>query len=246
MVYTPSALNLTGASQSDPHHAPAIAERTQTFTTLFQCDDGRVGDARHRLPSSPLLEAAFTAFARGTLIATTRGPVAVEDLHPGMNIITNERGPSPLLWIGSTMLRPGDAPDAPPRLIRIMTGALGIARPMVDLMTGPGARIAQRASGRAGQVLRPVHNLIDGNHIIALRPPGAVEMYHIALRRHATITAAGLALETYHPGPGFDAALSHQQLAAFVALFPHIRRPADFASLAHPRGPLGPGRRAVA
>ncbi len=252
MVYTPSALNLVATLRTRPQPAPPVAARDQTsqpgqtVTTLFQHSNGSVEEARHTVPASPIFAAAFSAFARGTLIATTHGPVAVEDLRPGMKILTNERGPSPLLWIGAMSLRPADMPGGPARLTRIMTGALGMGRPMVDLMTGPGARIVQRGNGHSGRVLRPVQDLIDGTSIIALSPPGAVQLYHIGLHRHATITAAGLALETYHPGPGFEAALTHQQLAQFIAMFPHVRRPSDFGSLAHPRGPLGDSSRFVA
>ncbi len=136
-------------------------------------------------------------------------------------------------------LRPALSQASPVRLTRIMTGALGLGRPMVDLMTGPGARIAQRSSTQYDQILRPVHDLIDGNSVISVTPPGAVHLYHIALQRHATMTAAGLTLETYHPGPGFETALTQQHLAQFIALFPYVRRPSDFGGLAYRRGPLG-------
>lgn len=256
MVYTPSAQSLTGALRGKPvpdtptprHRAPASGPppSDQTVRILFQHSDGSIEEARHHVPDSPVFAAAFSAFAHGTLIATTRGPVAVEDLHPGMKILTNERGPSPLLWIGSMTLRPAQIQGSPAHLTRIMTGALGMDRPMVDLMTGPGARIVRRGPPHSEQILRPVHDLIDGNSIIAVSPPGTVQLYHIALRRHATITAAGLTVETYHPGPGFEAALTQQHLAQFIALFPHIRRPSDFGSLAHPRGPLGNVNRYIA
>ncbi|HEY9038822.1 MAG TPA: Hint domain-containing protein [Roseovarius sp.] len=243
MVYTPPVRSPVSASRVPP--APAAptpqrgaSERRQTVATLFQRSDGRIGEARHTVPAVPEFTAAFSAFAHGTLITTAHGPVAVEDLRPGMAILTNERGPEALLWIGSMLLRPGDMPDGQTRLSRITTDALGPGRPMVDLMAGPDARIVQRGSGPSGQVLRPVNDLVDGNSVIALSPPGPVHLYHIALRRHATITAAGLAVETYHPGPGFETAVTLHRLSEFLALFPHIHRPSDFGSLAHPRRPL--------
>jgi hypothetical protein len=198
--------------------------------------DGSVHSTRHVAPATPVFEAAFAAFARGTLITTTRGPVAIEDLDPGMKIVTIERGPSPLLWIGSTSVRPSQGNG--PSLTRIMAEALGMGRPMSDLLAGPGARLLQRNAVKGEQVLRPIRELIDGTHVIELRPPSAVQLYHIALHRHATITAAGLEMETYHPGPGFENTLPHHQFAPFMALFPHIDRPSDFGSLAHPRCPL--------
>lgn len=246
MVYTPSALSLASAMRANSGYGdpvpsssmpnPRTAQATRTYEIIHLRRDGAICRARHIAPATPAFEAAFTAFARGTLITTTRGPVAIEDLEPGMKIVTNERGPSPLLWIGSTSVRPSQGNG--PSLTRIMSDALGMGRPMSDLMTGHGARILHRSAMTGEQALRPVRDLIDGTHVIELRPPSAVQLYHIALHRHATITAAGLEVETYHPGPGFENVLPHQQFAQFMALFPHVQRPSDFGALTHPRQPL--------
>ncbi|QIE45898.1 hypothetical protein G5B38_10360 [Pseudohalocynthiibacter aestuariivivens] len=250
MVYTPSALNLVSAMRAEAGFAEEYtslrgmrAERAQPmigYDVQYLCGDGQIGSARHRAPATAPFLDAFSAFARGTLIATTQGPVAVEDLSPGMKLITNERGPSPLLWVGAMTLRPDACAfgESGPRLFRIMAEALGMARPMTDLMTGPGARILQRTPGRRDQSLRPVRDMLDGMQVIELRPPSAVQMYHLLLPRHATITAAGLSVETFHPGPGFDQSMTYDDLAQFIGLFPHIRKPVDFGSLAHPRAPL--------
>ncbi|MEB8387610.1 Hint domain-containing protein [Rhodobacteraceae bacterium KMM 6894] len=246
MVYTPSPPSLQGAIRATSGYAdpaPNITPNrrdevpTRTYNVSFLRRDGSVHSARHVAPATPAFEAAFTAFARGTLITTTNGPVAIEDLEPGLKIVTSERGPSPLLWIGSISVRPSQGSG--PGLTRIMSDALGMGRPMSDLMTGPGARILHRNASTGEQTLRPIRDLIDGMQVIELRPPSAVQLYHIALQRHATITAAGLEVETYHPGPSFENILQYQQFAQFMSLFPHINRPSDFGSLAHPRRPLG-------
>ncbi|RKF16101.1 hypothetical protein D6850_00570 [Roseovarius spongiae] len=250
MVYTPSAQSLRRATPAD-NGAPQrmvrpLDTRAGGERAVFSCDvqylrrDGSIGAAHHRVPRTPPFLDAFTAFARGALIATTAGPVAVEDLTPGMWLHTNERGPSPLLWVGAMTMRPAACAreDAAPRLVRVMPDALGIGRPMADFMAGPGARIMRRIPGLLDETLYPVTDLVDGTHAIELRPPGAVHLYHLALHRHATITAAGLHVETFHPGPGFDQNLGAADLALFLGLFPHVSRPVDFGSLAHPRGPL--------
>ena len=51
-------------------------------------EDGSVHETENIGPATPVFEKAFSAFARGTLIKTTTGPVAVEDLEPGMMLIT--------------------------------------------------------------------------------------------------------------------------------------------------------------
>ena len=247
MVYTPSALNLLNSMQSEAGFAdPRLDARpgrrgagdhpTQAYDISYLSRTGEICRLRQMAPDLPLFQAAFTAFARGTLIATASGPTAVEDLLPGDKIITNERGPSPLMWVGSITMHPSERDG--PSLTRIKSAALGLGRPLSDLMTGPGARILQRLPGMAEEVLRPVRDMLDGMQVIELRPPSAVQLYHIALRRHATVTAAGLAMETFHPGPGFENTLPYQHFDQFMALFPHVARPADFGALAHPRQPL--------
>lgn len=247
MVYTPSALSLenalraeTGRAGAAPlsarsHHRPGPSRRIYEMSWLRR--DGAVENARQSAPAKPAFEAAFSAFARGTMIATSTGVVAVEDLRPGMQIVTHERGPSPLLWVGSMSLMPEEGDDTPP-LTRVMADAFGMGRPMPDFLAGPGARLMQNTAGFTEQTLRPMHDFQDGMNVIAVRPPSPVQLYHIALHRHATITVAGLTAETFHPGPGFENIMSHEICAQFMALFPHMRRPTEFGGLAHPRQPL--------
>ena len=157
---------------------------------------------------------------------------------PGMLIQTRERGPSPLLWIGSMQIASDVlAPTAP--LTRVMTDAFGLGRPSPDFLAGPGARLMHRTTGEPGDnSLRSVQSFVDGHAVIALRPPSPVRVYHLVLRRHATITAAGLTTESFHPGAGFNSIVSYETSVRFMALFPHLRKTSEFGSLAHPRQPL--------
>lgn len=156
MVYTPSALNLLNSMQSDtgfanPRMDASLNRRgakehpTQAYDISYLSRTGEICQLRQMAPDLPLFQAAFTAFARGTLIATASGPTAVEDLLPGDKIITNERGPSPLMWVGSMTMRPSERDGL--SLTRITSAALGLGRPLSDLMTGPGARYAGRDAG---------------------------------------------------------------------------------------------------
>lgn len=247
MVYTPSALGLgnsrpsRSSSYADPAPlAPRNAARMGLSRRIYEMSwlrrDGAVETARQSAPALPLFQAAFSAFARGTLIGTASGPVAVEDLTPGMRILTKERGPSPLMWMGSMSHLPDETEaEGEPPLTRIMADAFGMGRPMPDVLAGPGARLMQRLAGATENTLRPVQSFRDGMGVIPVRPPSPVRLYHLALHRHATINVAGLVAETFHPGPGFESTISYEMRAQFMALFPHLRRPSEFGSLAHPR-----------
>ncbi|MCC5975112.1 MAG: Hint domain-containing protein, partial [Rubellimicrobium sp.] len=83
--------------------------------------------------------------------------------------------------------------------------AVGIARPMPDLVLGPSARLAHRAPGIEAMTGKPTafipaRDFIDGDQVIELSPPAPVEVFHLALPRHARLIANGVEVESYHPG----------------------------------------------
>ncbi len=231
------------ANVPQPGRKP-LAMRKYQIASLMS--DGSVRHSDQIGPAMPIFESAFSAFAHGTLITTKDGPVAVEDLVPGMKIQTTDQGLQQLLWVGSMTLVPRteDLTGAPAcRLTRIMSGTYGAGRPQADLMAGPGARVLRRASGQmapsgTGQVFVPARKLVDGENVVEITPPRPVTVYHLCLRRHAIITAAGMDVESFHPGPGFERNIGPKMLILFLSFFPHIRQPRDFGPLAHPRLPL--------
>ncbi len=193
-------------------------------------------------PATPVFEEAFASFAHGTLIQTTQGPVAVEDLYPGILVETAESGPKPLLWVGSMAMRHDtaqlDAHAAP--LIRITADRFGLGRPMPDLMLGPRARLLYRNA--ACQALfgtptafAPARGFVDGHSLIAVTPVSAVRTYHLALDGQQVILANGLEVESYHPGISADTMMDMETRRMFFALFPHARTISDFGAMPVPR-----------
>ena len=210
------------------------------FEVLHQRSDGEVRHTDHVGPAVPAFEAAFSAFAHGSLVTTTRGPVAIEDLEPGMKLITREHGAQPVLWIGAMRLVPeavaSSAHDA--RMTRVMADAFGFTRPERDLMTGPGARILRKGRGEEEPMLVPVRNMSDGVQVIDIVPPSPVMVHHLCLRRHSTILVNGLEMESFHPGAGFERNMGQNMLSLFLSLFPHIQKPEDFGRMAYARQPV--------
>jgi hypothetical protein len=211
--------------------------------------NGDVETSRHVAPATPQFEAAFSAFARGTLMATTQGLCAIEDLLPGMEIETAEFGPRPVMWIGSMTILP-DAPVETPdqtRMTRIMADTFGMGRPMADVMAGPAARLLHRPAAlrelngtgaRSGQVFTPAADFEDGMSTIRITPPRPVTVYHLCLDRHASIKVSGIDMESFHPGLGLEQRMGPNMLSLFLSLFPHIRSLDDFGPLAYPRATL--------
>lgn len=221
----------------------AMVMRKYQISTLRA--DGDIRQSEQIGPALPLFEAAFSAFARGTLIQTAHGPVAIEDLLPGDQIMTAEYGPTRLLWLGSMTLMPKLDGATPPeaRMTRVMPEAFGMGKPMTNMMFGPGARVlapAARLRQQIGdeKILTPVHHLLDGHGVIEIAPPRPVSVYHLCLAKHATINAGGLSVESYHPGSGFERKMGDKMLGLFLSFFPHVKAPHEFGGLAHLRLPL--------
>jgi hypothetical protein len=204
--------------------------------------DGDVIEFSRIVPAVPAFEEAFAAFARGTLFPTDRGLVAVEDLYPGDRLKTVDNGFLPLLWRGSTLIVPGAQGQDPAmgRLTRIAADALGIARPMHDLVLGAHARIVHVNAGitrhtGASSAMIPAADFVDGNNVIEITPPSPIPIYHLALATHERIIANGVEVESYTPGPAPILALRPEYRLLFLACFPHIKDIDDFGTPTLPR-----------
>lgn len=213
---------------------------TRRYEISWLTPDG-VETATRIAPAAAPFEEAFAAFARGTLIATRDGPVAVEDLVPGQEIMTADGGAETLLWLGSMTLFPKTSAEVDPaRLVRLTADCFGLGRPMPDLVLGPHARIllnGARLRSRFGleAAFAPVRALADGVAVIEVAPVAPITVFHLMLPRQAGIRAAGMEIESYHPGPGFAELTDPQTRALFFTLFPHVDRLDQFGAAPVPR-----------
>lgn len=230
---------VTPAPEIRPQRRPAITRR---YEVSWLDKYGEVQGSTRLAPASVPFEEAFSAFARGTLIATDQGQTAVEDLVPGMRIITAEGRIEPLVWIGSMIVYPARAvPEiAPVTMTRITGDAFGEGRPMPDLLLGPQARILfrdPRCRGVCGTdtSYAPARAFVDGDHVISVSPVAPMAVFHLMLRRQGTIRAAGVDVESYHPGLGYGEVIDPQMAGLFLSLFPQVAGFADFGPVAHPR-----------
>ncbi|MEM8775694.1 MAG: Hint domain-containing protein [Pseudomonadota bacterium] len=196
-------------------------------------------------PAKMFFEQAFCAFTHGTPIMTPEGPVAIQDLLPGMRVTTSENEALKICWIGSMTIVPTrfgiDA--APNSLTRVMPDSFGLSRPDTSLLVGPGARFLARPPSmrdtlNAEQVLTPAYELADNMTVINVMPPRPIAVYHLVLEHHAVIKASGIEMESFHPGSSLERTVGPSTLALFLSLFPHITESADFGELQCPRLPL--------
>jgi len=228
-------------TSSQPTEAPAAAMRKRTYEVAALREDGSLYIGQSTAPAIALFENAFSALTHGSLVRTTMGPVAVEDLQPGDLVQTATGEAAELTWVGTSTFSPADAGKRT-TLIRIMPDALGQSRPERSLTVGPGARIlhtppALRGVADGNQLLTPASKLVDGVNVIEITPPTPTRMFHICLSRHAVITVDGIEMETFHPGASAPREVSHSLRDRFISLFPRISHLSDFGPLAHPRAP---------
>lgn len=159
-------------------------------------------------------------FLRGTMIRVPGGEIAVEDLRPGMEVLTYDNGPQTLQWIGSrrTDCTPGTAP------IRFAAGSFGNTR---DLYVSPQHRmvvsgaLAELLFGE-NEVLVKAKDLVNDKTIRPALDLAQAEYFHLLFGSHQILWANGALSESYQPGPetaeGFDA----ETQAEIRELFPDL------------------------
>ncbi len=215
---------------------------TRRYEVSWIDEDGQFESFMRIAPAIPVFEEAFSAFAHGALIATTEGPVAVEDLEPGMGIETAAGTVETLRWLGAITLIP-DAPnadEAPARLYRVTADAFGLARPGADVTLGPAARLMNRdptirnALG-CEAALAPVASFVDGVNVVEINLVSPVRVYHLAFDGHHVIRTGGLEVESYHPGPDAHYSMSREMRDVFLSFFPHIATMQGFGRVLWPR-----------
>ncbi|MGZ9811506.1 Hint domain-containing protein [Pseudoroseicyclus sp. H15] len=205
-------------------------------------DRGDIADFTRLVPAHPVFDEAFSAVARGALLQTDRGTVAIEDVLPGDQIRTAGGEFQTLLWKGSTLIHAhakGQS-HAMRRLIRIPADTLGIAKPMTDLVLGPSARIVRSGAGIRrltghDHALMPASDFIDDLGFIELTPPIPVPVFHLAFEQHERVAVNGLEVESYHPGALLGLGLSSELEELFLSCFPHLRSLEGFGPAALPR-----------
>ncbi|WP_439124898.1 Hint domain-containing protein [Marivita sp.] len=210
---------------------------TRTIEAAALLRDQSISESSFTVPASSTFEACASAFARGTLISTVMGPIAVEDLIPG-DLVETHRGPQPVVWKGTTPYLPDFGGDTTSltHLLRLP----GLGMDQSDLLLGPAARLVVRQERftdllNCDAVLAPASDYIDEDRVLRITPPGPVQLYHFALRRHGIVKANGHELESYHPGRISAAEIGSSVRGMLETMFMHLDDLEAFGDLAFPR-----------
>lgn len=237
------ALRRRGPPDTAPAALRARAPMTRRYEACWLTPSGEIDSSTRIAPAIPLFEEAFSALARGSVVQTDEGPVAIEDIQPGMRALTADGRVETVTWVGSMTIYPGMTSESEGEavtLTRITAEAFGHGRPMPDLVLGPRARLSLRDPRlmRVAGVERafvPARAFLDGVSVIEVTPIAPVSAYHLVLQRQGALRVAGLEVESYHPGEGVEGMIEPRMLSLFLAQFPQIAQLSDFGPMAAPR-----------
>ncbi|UWQ30457.1 Hint domain-containing protein [Leisingera sp. M523] len=160
-------------------------------------------------------------FLRGTMIRVPGGEMRVEDLRPGMEVLTYDNGPQVLQWAGSRRI--ACTPQTAP--IRFAKGSCGNTR---DLYVSPQHRMLVSGSRAEllfgeGEVLVKAKDLVNDSTIRPALEMQEAQYVHLLFGRHQILWADGALSESYQPGPQTAAGFDAGTLAEIRELFPELR-----------------------
>ncbi len=166
--------------------------------------------------------------ARGTLIETEAGPVAVEALRVGDMVRTVDGPFRPVRWLGCRRFSPAELrAHRSLRPVRISAGAFGNDRPARELRVSPQHRVlvtgwrAELFFG-AQEVLVPAKGLINDTTIRVEDEAGWVEYHHVLFDRHEIMLTEGLATESFLPGDYALCGIEGKAREELFKLFPEL------------------------
>ncbi|AHD00822.1 Hint domain-containing protein [Leisingera methylohalidivorans] len=159
-------------------------------------------------------------FLRGTLIRVPGGEIPVEELRPGMEVLTYDNGPQTLQWTGSRKV--ACTPQTAP--IRFARGSCGNTR---DLYVSPQHRMLVRGQKAellfgADEVLIKAKDLVNDSTIRPALDIREAQYVHLLFGRHQILWADGALSESYQPGPQTAADFDSGTLAEIRDLFPEL------------------------
>jgi Ca2+-binding RTX toxin-like protein len=167
-------------------------------------------------------------FTPGTMIATPRGEVAVENLRVGDKVITRDNGLQEIRWLGSKQMGWHEFAAAPHlRPILIKAGSLGDGLPERDMMLSPNHRVLV-ANDRTSLYFDEHEVLVSAKHLIGGRGVQQVESigttyYHIMFDQHEVVLSNGAWTESFQPGDFSLKGLGNAQRNELFELFPELK-----------------------
>ncbi|MDB2407058.1 Hint domain-containing protein [Jannaschia sp.] len=216
-----------GGDDYDTLDLTGVAFKKIDFTSDDR-EDGIITFDDHTTAKFEEIEKVIPCFTPGTLIATPRGEIAVEDLELGDRVITRDNGIQAIRWIGRKDLSAADMVVTEAyRPVMIRKGALGHGLPERDMIVSPQHRVLVVGDEtllyfEEREVLVAAKHLV-GRPGIERMAPRATAYIHVMFDAHQVILSDGAWTESFQPGDASLAGLGDAQREELLSLFPELR-----------------------
>ncbi|MBL4927663.1 Hint domain-containing protein [Fuscibacter oryzae] len=174
------------------------------------------------------IEEIVPCFTPGTLIATPRGEVPVENLRVGDKVITRDDGLQEIRWLGHKDLSWSDlSTHAHLKPVLVTAGSLGDGLPERDMMVSPNHRMLV-ANDRTSlyfdehEVLVAAKHLLSGSRISTVDAAGLTYI-HFMFDRHQVVLSNGTWAESFQPGDYSMKGIGNAQRQELFDLFPELK-----------------------
>ncbi len=174
----------------------------------------------HGITDVGFVHGHIACFVAGARIATARGPIAVEALRPGDQVLTLDHGSQPLRWIAHRAVASQGAFAAVSIPVGTFGdhGALRVSPQHRLLMSGWQAELY---CGEQEILVKAVH-LVRAGLLRQDHSGCPVTYYHLLFDQHEIINAEGLWSESYFPGPQTLPSHDEETLEELYDLFPEL------------------------
>jgi hypothetical protein len=166
-------------------------------------------------------------FTPGTMIATPRGEVLVEDLTVGARVITRDNGIQHISWVGHKDASAQDLEITQTiRPITIKAGALGGGLPERDMQVSPFHRMLI-VSELAQMYFEQNEVLVNAKDLLKIKGVGIapiqdVKYIHFMCEHHEIVLSNGAWTETFQPGDHSLKGVDDAQREELFRLFPQL------------------------
>ncbi len=140
----------------------------------------------------------ITCFLSGSMISTSDGDIAVEDIQIGDQVVafdweSNTDITRPVVWVGKAhaTVRAGLPDDEAGYPVRILKDAIADGVPNKDMLITPEHCLFFEDK------FVPVRMLVNGVSIFYDKPMTSYDYYHVETAQHSVITADGMLTESY-------------------------------------------------
>lgn len=171
---------------------------------------------------------ALPALTAGTVIATPRGEIAVEDLRAGDRVLTRDNGMQAIAWVGHKPVGLAEMTATPSLCpVRIAAGALGHGLPESDMVVSGEHRLlivndAAQLYFEEREVLVAAKDLV-GRPGVTWAAPFATTLVAIAFDSHEVILANGAWTESLDPAHPAKPGPTQTGPAEIYTHFPDMR-----------------------